>query len=268
MLLSSNVDKSTPTAKCKHDVQQLEEVLLVMRDHLGAARSETVTARASAASASAQHREAIALLESDARTAREWRAKADVALTQFPREREALQAQITLLEKEARRKGEADDSRTRRWQDALQSIAKECVVYCAQSPHHRSDVSDVVSQCAVSAVMHDAATYSQAEAARAKLQADAAATAQRVTALETAVTAETRTLHAAALRLRESIGALAQALKETDARTLQLQSSVGQLQTAQADAATVWYSVSVAVLALLAVHAAKRCCGVTHPTYQ
>jgi hypothetical protein len=33
--------------------------------------------------------------------------------------------QITLLEKEARRKGEADDSRTRRWQDALQSIAKE-----------------------------------------------------------------------------------------------------------------------------------------------
>jgi hypothetical protein len=78
-------------------VQQLEEVLLVMRDHLGAARSETVTARASAASASAQHREAIALLESDARTAREWRAKADVALTQFLREREALQAQVSAL---------------------------------------------------------------------------------------------------------------------------------------------------------------------------
>jgi hypothetical protein len=68
-----------------------------MRDHLGAARSETVTARASAASASAQHREAIALLESDARTAREWRAKADVSLTQFPREREALQAQVSAL---------------------------------------------------------------------------------------------------------------------------------------------------------------------------
>jgi hypothetical protein len=81
----------------------------------------------------------------------------------------------------------------------------------------------------------------QAEAARAKLQADAAATAQRVTALENAVTAETRTLHAAALRLRESIGALAQALKETDARTLQLHSSVGQLQTTQADAATGKY---------------------------
>jgi hypothetical protein len=90
---------STSTALCEHVhvVQQLEEVLLVMRDHLGAARSETVTARASAASASAQHREAIALLESDARTAREWRAKADVALTQFPREREALQAQVSAL---------------------------------------------------------------------------------------------------------------------------------------------------------------------------